>query len=52
MAEGWNETKEEGSDATAAKKRARHLKKEQFGKYQILRRAPFLSFSTELKMFS
>jgi hypothetical protein len=35
MAEGWNKTKEEGSDVTVAKKRARHLKKEQFGKYQI-----------------
>jgi len=31
MAEGWNKTKEEGSDVTAAKKRTRHLKMEQFG---------------------
>jgi hypothetical protein len=39
MAEGWNKTKEEGSDVTVSKKRTRHFKKEQFGKYQILRRA-------------
>jgi hypothetical protein len=52
MAEGWNKTKEEGTDVTAPKKRTRRLKMEQFPKYQILKRDPFLSFSTELKMFS